>query len=192
MRALNGMITPEKEIESVLTASEKIEYVFKMPLESLVFTNKRLVIFDFSEQATLNHGCHSLPYQNITCFSMVPFDEGMLKYKLKIWMNGTQGNIEKIFDVDSEFEKIHKILADFVLNKNPTIIDKEFFMRQKQKKSTARLLGVMGLTLASIAGAKYFKKMHHGKHKKSPIFLMLHGCKQKNKKQENNKVKTAK
>ena len=82
----------------------------------LVFTNKRLSLVDDKQGLTGNKvEYHSLPYRNITHFSIETAGHFDLDAELNIWICGSSMPIQKRFNKQLNIYHVQSILAGYVL-----------------------------------------------------------------------------
>ncbi|WP_077621803.1 PH domain-containing protein [Sediminibacillus massiliensis] len=105
----------ETEMEMLLTEEEKLENVFKIIRDLIVFTNKRLVFVDKQGVTGKKTEYHSIPYRSITTFSVETAGSFDIDSELKIWISGIGEPIIKEFKKGDEIHHVHRVLAAHVL-----------------------------------------------------------------------------
>ncbi|AJA49065.1 hypothetical protein CPAST_c29990 [Clostridium pasteurianum DSM 525 = ATCC 6013] len=105
----------EREFEKIFVEEEKVEKAYKLIRDLFVFTDKRLVLLDKQGVTGKKVQYHSIPYKNITHFSVETTGNFDLESELKIWISGTQMPIEKQFKNDKNIYDIQRSLAQYVL-----------------------------------------------------------------------------
>lgn len=105
----------EKELEVVLVTGESVEAAFKLVRDLIVFTDKRLIMVDKQGLTGKKVEYHSLPYKNISHFSVETAGTFDLDAELKIWVSSSEApTIYKQFRKDKSIYDIQKILATVV------------------------------------------------------------------------------
>ncbi|KKI90462.1 cytoplasmic protein [Bacillus sp. SA1-12] len=107
--------TVSKNIELVLAENEKVEKAFKLIRDLIVFTDKRLLLIDKQGMTGKKVEYHSIPYRNITHFSVETAGTFDLDAELKIWISSTTEPVAKTFKKDKNIYDVQKTLAAYVL-----------------------------------------------------------------------------
>jgi hypothetical protein len=124
MGLLDGLLGNASEIEvpkiqgefaQVLAAGERIEKAYQLIRDLFVFTNKRLLLVDKQGITGNKVEYHSLPYKNITHFSVETAGHFDLDAELKIWISGTPMPIQKRFNKQLNIYEVQSVLAGYVL-----------------------------------------------------------------------------
>ena len=124
MGLLDGLLGNASEIEvpkiqgefaQVLVAGERIEKAYQLIRDLFVFTNKRLLLVDKQGITGNKVEYHSLPYRNITHFSVETAGHFDLDAELKIWISGTPMPIQKRFNKQLNIYEVQSVLAGYVL-----------------------------------------------------------------------------
>ncbi len=105
----------QKEFANVLTSTETVEKAYKLIRDMFIFTNKRLILVDKQGVTGKKIEYHSIPYKNITHFSIETAGNFDLDAELKIWISGTQMPIEKQFNKSLNIYELQSVLAEYVL-----------------------------------------------------------------------------
>lgn len=105
----------EKEFTHILADGENIERGYKVIRDTFLFTNKRMILIDKQGVTGKKMEFHSIPYRNITHFSVETTGNFDLDAELKVWVSGTPTPIEKEFKGDKSIYDIQKALANYVL-----------------------------------------------------------------------------
>ncbi|WP_332694932.1 PH domain-containing protein [Halalkalibacter lacteus] len=105
----------EKEFTRVLTKGESIERAYKLIRDLFLFTNKRLILVDKQGVTGKKVEIHSIPYKNITHFSVETAGNFDLDAELKIWVSGSSTPIQKQFNKSLNIYEVQTVLADYVL-----------------------------------------------------------------------------
>ncbi len=103
------------EFEQILAPGEQIEKVYQLIRDLFVFTNKRLLLVDKQGITGNKVEYHSLPYKNITHFSVETAGHFDLDAELKIWISGNPMPIQKRFNKQLNIYEVQSVLAGYVL-----------------------------------------------------------------------------
>jgi hypothetical protein len=121
---LDGLIGNASEIDAseiqgdfgqVLATGEQIEKAYQLIRDLFIFTNKRLVLVDKQGITGNKVEYHSLPYKNITHFSVETAGHFDLDAELKIWISGSPMPIQKQFNKKLNIYQVQSVLAEYVL-----------------------------------------------------------------------------
>ncbi len=105
----------EAEFEQVMSSGERIEKAYQLIRDLFVFTNKRLILVDKQGLTGNKVEYHSLPYRNITHFSIETAGHFDLDAELNIWICGSSMPIQKRFNKQLNIYHVQSILAGYVL-----------------------------------------------------------------------------
>ena len=103
------------EYEMILAPNEKIEKAYKLLRDMFIFSDKRLILVDKQGITGKKIEYHSIPYRNITHFSIETAGNFDLDAELKIWISGTQEPIEKRFNKNLNIYEVQCVLAMYIL-----------------------------------------------------------------------------
>lgn len=104
----------EKELNELLTDSEKVEHAYKLIRDLIVFTNKRLILIDKQGMTGKKIEYHSVPYGNITHFSIETAGTFDLEAELNIWISGNSAPLKKTFNKQLNIYKVQRVLSEYV------------------------------------------------------------------------------
>ena len=105
------------EYAKILTTNEEIEKAYKVVRDLFIFTNKRLILVDVQGLTGKKIEYQSIPYKNITHFSIETAGNFDLDAELKIWISGMGAvPIEKTFNKNLNIYELQSVLAEYVLN----------------------------------------------------------------------------
>jgi hypothetical protein len=104
-----------EEFGSILATSEKVEKAYKLIRDLFIFTDKRLILVDKQGLTGKKIEYHSIPYKNITHFSIETAGSFDLDAELKIWISGSNTPTQKQFNKNLNIYELQKVLADYVL-----------------------------------------------------------------------------
>lgn len=105
----------QKEFERVLSPSERIEKAYRLIRDMFIFTNKRLILVDKQGLTGKKVEYHSIPYKNITHFSIETAGSFDLDAELKIWISGNALPLQKQFNKNLNIYELQSVLAEYVL-----------------------------------------------------------------------------
>lgn len=105
----------EGDFARVMAPGERIEKAYQLIRDLFLFTNKRLLLVDKQGLTGNKVEYHSLPYGNITHFSVETAGHFDLDAELKIWISGSPLPIEKRFNKQLDIYDVQSVLAGYVL-----------------------------------------------------------------------------
>lgn len=105
----------QKEFDNILTASESVEKAYKLIRDMFIFTDKRLILMDKQGVTGKKVEYHSIPYKNITHFSIETSGHFDLDAELKIWISGNPEPVQKQFNKSLNIYEVQSVLAQYVL-----------------------------------------------------------------------------
>ncbi|WP_250632549.1 PH domain-containing protein [Rhodoflexus caldus] len=112
-------ISPDKlqeELAPLLIEGETVEIGFKIIRDTIIFTNKRLILADKQGLTGSKAEYLSIAYKSITRFSVETAGTFDLEAELKIWISGEQQpSISKNFNKSVNVYDVQKVLAHYVL-----------------------------------------------------------------------------
>lgn len=106
----------QKKYNELLTNDEVIELGFKLIRDTLIFTNKRLILVDVQGLTSSKTEYTSVSYKSISRFSIESAGTFDLDAELKIWVSSEQiPSIRKQFNKSVNVYHVQKVLAHHVL-----------------------------------------------------------------------------
>ncbi|MDQ7916639.1 PH domain-containing protein [Mesonia sp. MT50] len=112
-------VSVEKLLEKygrLLVEGEDIEIGFKLFRDTFMFTNKRLVLIDVQGLSGSKAEYKSLPYKNISRFSLETAGTFDLDAELKIWISSEDlPSVSKKFNKSIDVYEVQRYLAQKVL-----------------------------------------------------------------------------
>ncbi len=103
------------DFKQLLVDGEIIEAGFVVARDTLLFTNKRLILVDIQGISGRQIEYLSIPYGKITKFSVQTGESFDLNAELKIWIGSDAIPFEKKFNKDLNIYEVQKVLASHVL-----------------------------------------------------------------------------
>lgn len=105
-----------KKYSQLLTDNEVIELGFKLIRDTIIFTNKRLILIDVQGLTGSKTEYKSITYKSITRFSIETAGTFDLDAELKIWISSeTIPSIKKQFNKSVNVYEVQRLLAHHVL-----------------------------------------------------------------------------
>ena len=104
----------QDEFAKVLAPGEAVEHAYQLFRDYFVFTSKRLVLVDKQGLTGSKIEYHSIPYKNITHFSVETAGTFDMDAELKIWISGTPTPIQKRFNKQLSIYEVQAVLAGYV------------------------------------------------------------------------------
>ena len=112
-------VSVEKLLEKygrLLVEGEQIEIGFKLFRDTFMFTNKRLVLIDVQGISGSKAEYKSLPYKNVSRFSLETAGTFDLDAELKIWISSEDlPSVSKKFNKSIDVYEVQRYLAEKVL-----------------------------------------------------------------------------
>ena len=112
-------ISPEKLNEKygrLLIDGEQVELGFKLLRDTFMFTNKRLILIDVQGITGSKQEYRSMPYKNISRFSLETAGTFDLDAELKIWISSENiPSVSKRFNKSIDVYEVQKYLAQKVM-----------------------------------------------------------------------------
>ena len=99
----------------LLVDGEIIEIGFVVARDTLLFTNKRFILVDIQGISGRQIEYLSVPYSNITKFSVQTGSSFDLNAELKLWIGNDTMPLEKKFSADVNIYEVQKVLAGHIL-----------------------------------------------------------------------------
>lgn len=103
-----------QEFGRLLAPGEEIRAAYQLIRDSLLFTNRRLILVDKQGVTGRKIEYHSIPYRSITHFSVETAGTFDLDAELKIWLSGTSEPIAKQFGKGVDVYEVQGLLAVYV------------------------------------------------------------------------------
>lgn len=105
----------QKDFSHILAPTERIEKAYKLIRDMFIFSNKRLILIDKQGLTGRKMEFHSIPYRNITHFSIETAGSFDLDAELKIWISGSDTPLQKQFNKSLNIYELQSVLAEYVL-----------------------------------------------------------------------------
>lgn len=112
-------VSPEQLEEKygyLLINGENVELGFKLLRDVFMFTNKRLILIDVQGITGSKMEFQSMPYKNISRFSLETAGTFDLDAELKIWISSENlPTVSKKFNKSIDVYEVHRYLANKVM-----------------------------------------------------------------------------
>ncbi|MCD0482343.1 PH domain-containing protein [Streptacidiphilus sp. ASG 303] len=104
----------QEEYARLLGKNEQVHAAYLLIRDTILFTDRRLVLVDKQGITGKKTEYHSIPYRSITHFAVETAGTFDLDAELKIWVSGTQLPIQKTFTKGVDIYEVQAILTEFV------------------------------------------------------------------------------
>jgi hypothetical protein len=105
----------QTEFAQVLAPGEKIEKAYQLIRDTFVFTDKRLIFVNRQGLTGNKVEYLSIPYRNITRFSIETAGTFDLEAELRLWLTGNPNPIQLQFNKKLSIYAVQSVLASYVL-----------------------------------------------------------------------------
>ena len=105
----------EAEFENLLAPEERLEKAFKLVRDLIVFTDRRIVLVDKQGVTGKKREYLSLPYKQITMFSVETAGRADLDSDVKVWVRGATEPFVWDFPRGNAADDVGRLLATHVL-----------------------------------------------------------------------------
>ncbi|MEM7556199.1 MAG: PH domain-containing protein [Cyanobacteria bacterium P01_A01_bin.84] len=105
----------EKELVPLMIDGERVNKVFKLIRDLVVFTNKRIILIDKQGVTGRKTEYLSIPYKSIKYFSKESAGNLDLDAEIKIWISGDDVPREFQFKKDNAVDEVYQILSYYTL-----------------------------------------------------------------------------
>lgn len=103
----------KRDLQAIMLDDEQVEHAYKLIRDLIVFTNRRMILVDKQGMTGKKTEYHSIPYKNITQFSIETAGHFDLDAELKIWISSMHNPITKEFRKDDSIYSIQKALVAY-------------------------------------------------------------------------------
>src|SRR5690606_9616265 len=104
----------QQEYARLLGHGEQVHAAYLLIRDTILFTDRRLILIDKQGITGKKTEYHSVPYRSITHFSVETAGHFDLDAELKIWISGTPAPIEKTFTKGVDIYEVQAILTQYV------------------------------------------------------------------------------
>lgn len=107
-------MTAQQDYARLLGHGEQVQAAFLLIRDTMLFTDRRLILVDKQGITGKKVEYHSVPYRSITHFSVETAGHFDLDAELKIWISGTHEPIQKTFTKGVDIYEVQAILTQYV------------------------------------------------------------------------------
>ncbi|MFC0597330.1 PH domain-containing protein [Streptomyces palmae] len=104
----------QQEYARLLGQDERVHAAYLLIRDTILFTDRRLILVDKQGITGKKVEYHSIPYRSITHFAVETAGHFDLDAELKIWVSGNSMPIEKTFTKGVDIYEVQAILTQFV------------------------------------------------------------------------------
>ena len=105
----------QQDFARLLGHGEQVHAAYLLIRDTILFTDRRLILVDKQGITGKKEEYHSIPYRSITHFSIETAGTFDLDAELKIWISGTALPIQKQFNKKLSIYEVQAVLASYVL-----------------------------------------------------------------------------
>lgn len=104
----------EQTYARLLGEGERVRSAYQLIRDSMLFTDRRLIMIDKQGVTGKKVEYHSIPYKSISHFAVETAGTFDLDAELKIWISSSTMPIEKKFTKGVDIYEVQAILTEFV------------------------------------------------------------------------------
>jgi hypothetical protein len=104
----------KEEYARLLGQGEQVHAAYLLIRDTILFTDRRLILVDKQGITGKKVEYHSIPYKSVTHFAVETAGTFDLDAELKIWVSGTPVPIQKTFTKGVDIYEVQAILTQFV------------------------------------------------------------------------------
>ncbi|TVL92494.1 PH domain-containing protein [Streptomyces sp. SAJ15] len=104
----------QRDFARLLGHGEQVHAAFQLVRDTILFTDRRLILVDKQGITGKKVEYHSIPYRSITHFAVETAGTFDLDAELKIWISGSPVPVEKTFTKGVDIYEVQAILTQFV------------------------------------------------------------------------------
>ncbi|WP_405796720.1 PH domain-containing protein [Streptomyces sp. NBC_01506] len=105
--------TAQQDYARLLGQGEQVHAAYQLVRDSILFTDRRLILVDKQGITGKKTEYHSIPYRSITHFAVETAGTFDLDAELKIWLSGASVPIQKTFTKGVDIYEVQAILTQF-------------------------------------------------------------------------------
>lgn len=106
--------TAQQDYERLLGQGEQVHAAFLLIRDTILFTDRRLILVDKQGITGKKTEYHSVPYRSITHFAVETAGTFDLDAELKIWISSSSTPLQKTFTKGVDIYEVQAILTQFV------------------------------------------------------------------------------
>ncbi|MBM9621827.1 MULTISPECIES: PH domain-containing protein [Streptomyces] len=104
----------QQDYARLLGHGEQVQAAYQLIRDTIIFTDRRLLLVDKQGITGRKTEYHSIPYRSITHFAVETAGTFDLDAELKIWISGMPAPVEKTFTKGVDIYEVQGILTQFV------------------------------------------------------------------------------
>ena len=104
----------QRDYARLLGQGEQVHAAYLLIRDTILFTDRRLVLIDKQGITGKKVGYHSVPYRSITHFAVETAGTFDLDAELKIWISGSPTPIQKTFTKGVDIYEVQAVLTQYV------------------------------------------------------------------------------
>lgn len=104
----------QQEYARLLGQGEQVQAAYLLIRDTIMFTNRRLILVDKQGVTGKKVEYHSIPYRSITHFAVETAGHFDLDGELKIWLSGSEVPLTKKFTKGVDIYEVQAILTQYV------------------------------------------------------------------------------
>ncbi|MBT3152693.1 PH domain-containing protein [Streptomyces sp. CHD11] len=104
----------QQDYARLLGHGEQMHAAFQLIRDTILFTDRRLILVDKQGITGKKVEYHSVPYRSITHFAVETAGTFDLDAELKIWISGSPTPLQKTFTKGVDIYEVQAILTQFV------------------------------------------------------------------------------
>ncbi|GAA0486186.1 PH domain-containing protein [Streptomyces stramineus] len=107
-------VSAQQEYARLLGPGEQVQAAYTLIRDTMLFTDRRLILVDKQGITGKKVEYHSIPYKGITHFAVETAGHFDLDAELKIWISSNPTPIQKTFTKGVDIYEVQAILTQFV------------------------------------------------------------------------------
>jgi len=104
----------QQEYARLLGQAEQVQAAYQLIRDTMLFTDRRLILVDKQGITGKKVEYHSVPYKSITHFAVETAGTFDLDAELKIWISGNPLPVQKTFTKGVDIYEVQAILTQYV------------------------------------------------------------------------------
>ncbi|OEU85800.1 cytoplasmic protein [Streptomyces abyssalis] len=104
----------QQEYGRLLGRNEQVHAAFLLIRDTILFTDRRLILVDKQGMTGKKVEYHSVPYRSISHFAVETAGTFDLDAELKIWISGDPTPVQKTFTKGVDIYEVQAVLTEFV------------------------------------------------------------------------------
>ncbi len=105
----------QADLNAILIDGERVVRAFRIVRDLFIFTDKRLILIDKQGITGKKAEYHTIPYKNISHFSVETAGTFDMDAEMKIYISGNMNPYEREFKRGADIKGVQKTLAEFIL-----------------------------------------------------------------------------